>query len=418
MWGDPIAQQAGGNSTPVGILNLISYCIDIPTFLDETSQNPEAARKLAYSVGNVGGRLTGRNDGKKGLVVPSASATVLLATGEHPIVPENSNGGEDVRVMSLTEGVYDELPGEDVINMEMLMRENHGHIIIPFIQEILKLKDRMRDIFSANLETLPAVSGISENRVKKQYAAVATAGQILEMVFESIGIPAMNPIEICTRYFEMNVMSGGFTPDHIKALNVAWHWYNTNEVYFKEYDFNHTQYGWIRDDKDSEDQLICFDEEQLKKQIIASLGANRYESAVNKWKDLEIVKVRKIEKKDENGNKIGKFSVLKTIQIKVNGRNTTVIAVPLKNFYKHLNIPEDSNGTTTDGDSTNITSVNDTNESEYKVPAITTNIPASSRNGFNQVTCVTADIGIGDSNIFVTSSDLEVYKIIEKEGLF
>jgi uncharacterized protein (DUF927 family) len=130
MWGDPIAQQAGGNSSQVGILNLISYCTDTPTFLDETSQNPEAARKLAYSVGNVGGRLTGRNDGKKGLVVPPASATVLLATGEHPIVPVNSNGGEEVRVMSLTEGVYDELPGEDVISMEMLMRENYGHIVV------------------------------------------------------------------------------------------------------------------------------------------------------------------------------------------------------------------------------------------------------------------------------------------------
>lgn len=93
--------------------------------------------------------------------------------------------------------------------------------------------------------------------------------------------------------------------------------------------------------------------------------------------------------------------------------------MPLKNFYKHLNIPEDSNGTTTDGDSTNTTSVDDnTNESEYKIPAITTNVPASSSNGFNQVTGVTADIGIGDSNIFVTSSDFEAYKIMEKEGLF
>jgi len=80
MWGDPIAQQAGGNSTPVGIMKLIEYCMDIPTFLDETSQNPEAARKLSYAVGNVGGRFKGTSDGKNGLVVPTAPATVLLAT--------------------------------------------------------------------------------------------------------------------------------------------------------------------------------------------------------------------------------------------------------------------------------------------------------------------------------------------------
>ena len=38
MWGEPISQQAGGNSTAVGILKLIEYCVDIPTFLDETSR--------------------------------------------------------------------------------------------------------------------------------------------------------------------------------------------------------------------------------------------------------------------------------------------------------------------------------------------------------------------------------------------
>ena len=145
----------------------------------------------------------------------------------------------------MTEGVYKELPTEDVIDMEMLMRENCGHIVVPFIQELLKLKDHIKDVFSTNLAALPAVSGISENRVKKQYAAVTTAGEILERVFERIGIPAMDPIEICTRYFEMNVMSDGFVPDHIKALNVAWHWYNTNKVYFQEGDINHTQYQYF-----------------------------------------------------------------------------------------------------------------------------------------------------------------------------
>jgi uncharacterized protein (DUF927 family) len=256
MWGDPIQQQAGGNSSHVGILNLISYCVDIPTFLDETSQNPEAARKLSYSVGNVGSRLTGRNDGKKGLVIPPASATVLLATGEHPIVPENSNTGEDVRVMPLIEGVDHEFSIQEVIDLENLIRENHGHIVVLFIQELLKLKDRIRDMYNTNLEALPPVTGISENRVKKQYAAVATAGQILERIFSRIGIEAKDPIEICTRYFEMNVMSGGFTADHIKALKVAWHWYNTNEVYFEENDINHTQYGWIREEKEGKEIRI------------------------------------------------------------------------------------------------------------------------------------------------------------------
>jgi hypothetical protein len=242
-------------------------------------------------------------------------------------------------------------------------------------------------------------------------------------VFGKIGIEAMDPINICTRYFEMNVMNGGFIPDYIKALSVTYHWYITNEIYFQDGDINHTQYGWIREDKNG-DQLICFDEDQLRKQITASLGSNRYESAVTKWKDLEIINTRKIPEKDKDGNKNGKIKVLKTVQIKVNNRNTTVIQIPLKNFYKHLNITEDSKnstGTTItdfDGDSTNSKPVYDNiNESEYIVPTITANIPASFSNGFNQVTSVTANSGTGDSDIFVTSSDLEAYEIMKSEGL-
>jgi hypothetical protein len=172
----------------------------------------------------------------------------------------------------------------------------------------------------------------------------------------------------------------------------------------------------------NKDTLICFDEEQLKKQIISSLGPNRYESAVNKWRDHKIVKVREIEEKDDNGNKTGKVKVLKTIQIKVNNRNTTVIAIPLKNFYKYLNITDEDKlvnnpGNPEPGDTDGTGAKPAVNESEYTIPAISTNAPISSGSGFNQVTTVTADSGSNDSNIIVTSSDLEAYELLKKEGL-
>jgi hypothetical protein len=113
-----------------------------------------------------------------------------------------------------------------------------------------------------------------------------------------------------------------------------------------------------------------------------------------------------------------------TVQIKVNNRNTTVIQIPLNNFYKHLNITEDSKtntGTTIipDGDSTTNTRpvYDNTNESDYIVPIIAVNTPASSSHGFNQVTSVTASNAV-DSDIFVTSSDIEAYEIMKREGLF
>jgi uncharacterized protein (DUF927 family) len=187
MWGDPIAQQAGGNSTPVGILNLISYCVDIPTFLDETSQNPELARKLVYSVGNLSSRIKGKTNGMSGIDILSAVSTVLLMTGENSIIEDNANGGEEVRVLRLREGVTKRLPDSEVGELERLIRENYGHIGIKFIQELFKLKDKIRSIYDAYREKLPDVEDISSNRVKRQYAVATTAGYIFEIIFKILG---------------------------------------------------------------------------------------------------------------------------------------------------------------------------------------------------------------------------------------
>ena len=137
-------------------------------------------------------------------------------------------------------------------------------------------------------------------------------------------------------------MDHGFTPDYIKALEIAYKFYVTNEVYFHEdSEINHTQYGWIKEEKATNHSLICFDEGQLKTHIIKTLGPNRYESAVSMWKELEILNVRKVEKTDSKGKKTGEIKVLHTVQIKVNRHNTTVLQIPLRNFYKFLNITED-----------------------------------------------------------------------------
>ena len=348
LHGNPTAQQAGGDSTTVGIMGLVEYCIDIPTFLDETSQNIEAARKLGYRIGNVGSRLKGSQNGSGDIQSSAITATVLLATGEHPIIPDNANGGEEVRVKSLTEGVSKRLNEEDSAEMEILMQENYGHVVVLFIQELFKLKDQLKTIYQGmlagfpNVDSLPEDSQISASRVKKQYAAEATAGFILERVFAKIGLASKDPLEVCNRYYEMNVTEHGFTPDYIKALEIAYKFYMTNEVYFHEDgEINHTQYGWIREEKTTKHPLICFDEGQLKTHVIKTLGPNRYESAVSMWKQLEILNVRKIPKTDAEGKETGEVKLLPTVQITVNRQRTTVLQIPLRNFYKHLNITED-----------------------------------------------------------------------------
>jgi len=342
-FGKPWAQQVAGSSTSVGVLGMLTYCIDIPTFMDETSQNVETARKLAYSVGNAGKRVKGKSDGKAGIVIPSEMSTVLLMTGENPIIPENSNGGEDVRVLPLTEGVSAKLSPEDISSMELLLSENYGHIIVPFIQEVLKRRNEIPDIFRQNLIQLPASNSISEDRVKKQYAVAATAGVILEKIFENIGITPMNPLETVTKYYEMNVARQGFTPDHIKILRSVYNWYAANAVYFEDdletengkKTVNHTRYGWMRDFI-SHGQCVCFIENPLKDHISKEFGANKYETVMEAWKNENIL-IATVK------NEKGKLRKIKTKEIKVSHEGKSriqVIAVPLQTFMEKLDIFE------------------------------------------------------------------------------
>ncbi|WP_292387838.1 DUF927 domain-containing protein [Methanosarcina sp. UBA5] len=393
MFGNPLAQQAAGSSTTVGVLGMLTYCVDLPTFMDETSQNMEAARKLAYSVGNVGKRLKGRNDGKTGIIIPTETTTVLEMTGENPIIPENSNGGEDVRVLPLTEGVDTVLAQKDIADMKFLIEENYGHIIELYIQELLTLKDQLKDIYNENLERLPTVKGISENRVKRQYAVAATAGEILERVFNKIGsIDPKDPVEICTRYFNHNVAEVGFTADHIKVLRAVYNWFVANKVYFEDpetavKEISHEMYGCVKE-KDLE-QLVCFNEGALKKFILKEFGPGKYETVTNAWKDDNILNTSQKSLKTSTGEL--KVKTLKTKEIRIGQAKVSVIQIPLNNFYKYLSIPEEEQ----DKQETSAEEPNDTNNaSQVPQTTVSSSLPV---------------VTIGD--------DIAAYNALESEGL-
>lgn len=205
-----------------------------------------------------------------------------------------------------------------------------------------------------------------------------------------------------------------FVPDHIKALRVAYNWFNTNEVYFREGDsLNHEQYGWIRPDSDDK-ETICFNEDSLKKQIVAALGPNRYGTSVDCWKNEKILNPRTIEEKDKKGNVI-KTKVLKTQQITVNCRRQTVIQIPLLNFYKYLELDEEETAPVIPkheeetGGNDNSKYAPYINVSGGTVPHTTTNVSPASSSEFNPVNSATASI---NDNIIVPDSSTNLHDLL------
>jgi putative DNA primase/helicase len=77
-------------------------------------------------------------------------STVLLTTGESPILTETARGGEDARVIPLKEGVEEIIPALEIANTERALKNNYGHVAIMFLQELFKEKDSITGCLKTN----------------------------------------------------------------------------------------------------------------------------------------------------------------------------------------------------------------------------------------------------------------------------
>ncbi|WP_440948127.1 DUF927 domain-containing protein [Methanosarcina sp. T3] len=411
VWGNPEKLQLNAESTPAGIQKTVEYCTDLPLFVDETSIT-DRIKDLVYLIANGVGRSKSNSEG--GLVMPSTWSTVLLSTGEKPILPESALTGQQVRVVPLRDGVSEKLPALEVKQIQNAITTNYGHVGILYLQELFKEKENLTSLFNSFFSSFPVVEDITSDRAKEYYAAIALAGYLLERVFEKMGVATENSMTICKHYFNENVISNCFIPDHIRALSATYSWFNANEVYFQDEDpehpLNHERYGWIREDK-KYGTCICFIPDKLSKYLNTEIGPNTFEAVTDEWKTLDI-----LIPKEQTDSKTGNVVKIKKNQISANGGKKQVIKVPLARFEEYLRLEkEDEKAEPTE----DIEFGNDSDNGVDKVteaPQINVNAHPSSGTGFNQVSSVTA--GLDENIIIHTSGDgTGIYELMNDLGL-
>jgi hypothetical protein len=283
------------------------------------------------------------------------------------------------------------------------MNNNYGHIGILFIQKLLKFMPNIENLYSENFKKLhDTENNILAGRLKEYYTVILTAGYILEEVFADLGMTPRDPLEIVKGYFEENVLSGLAEDDSIKLFRMAYDMYVAHKAHFgatagSEYAENekidlNEKYGWI--DIKNGVVTINFRPQALKTFIMKSLGtrdaANRYETALNHWKEKEYINVTV--RKDK---KTGKEEILKTCQIRTaNDDRQNVIQVPLENFYIYLGF-EDPEGED-DGDGGEDEQPQEkpapTVPELFQVPKVAVPSFPTSSSGFNQVISTTAGL--------------------------
>lgn len=189
MFGNPITLKMSTSVTKVFVERQCALYNNLPQFLDETSLIPlDVLKEVTYMISNETSKGRGKKEG--GVEKVMRWKTVLLTTGENPLINMESLGGQDVRTISLYGGVG----AHDPTNVEYFkdrMADNYAVIGPLLVQKIIAEQDNIHDYYTSIKNKLKLL-GKSDStgvmsRLVDTYSLIALAGFIFESVMEDLG---------------------------------------------------------------------------------------------------------------------------------------------------------------------------------------------------------------------------------------
>lgn len=252
----------GAKSSAKGILVTIRDFSDLPILIDESSDAGEHLADLVYPLTSNKGRVKSTVDGQRD--GGEEYHTTVLFTGERPIRDCLQNSGQQYRVNELDDSLPD-LPTKEIKRVTKAIRENHGHIIELYIQEIFKRLENnsLYTLYENCFDVLPDNISNIEGRSKAIFAGIMTAGKILEPIFEQIGLPKKSAVEIVEKYFKKCIQEKPVELEYIRALRVVLDWV-------------HIEYGRF-----GEVEVV-----EIEKENIDAVGLDKY---VKKSEKVEVI---------------------------------------------------------------------------------------------------------------------------------
>jgi len=308
--GDPKALEYSANCTQTGAERLAETYTDLPLNLDETSAaKPETLKTIVYMISNERGRARGNRDSQ--LRESSAWKTVTLTTGEAPITNDSTFTGAKIRVIEIFGGIGAHVPDE-IVKVKGIYG-SYGHVLPLFLKKLFENKKELTakysDYRNAFKESIKSDSGI-DTRLIDTFAAITTAGYLLELVYKEIGIKAREPLDVTKEILKNTVEKRRTEKYGARALELIASWIDTKTKYFiletghingygekKEYQLDgttdddkiHDVYGWITKTENFGviEEFIDILPAQLKKYLTDS-GFNP-ERCLEDWREQKII---------------------------------------------------------------------------------------------------------------------------------
>lgn len=209
VWGNPEQIMASFNATQVALERMAGIFNDLPMGLDErqlAGSKTEFIEKIVYMLGNGTGRIRGSKTGQ--LQQLQTWRSIIMATGEEPIINDRSMDGISSRMLEIGASPFDDVL--DAANMHNATAENYGWAGPEFIRKLLNDWDEdtilfwYKDIQNRIKELYPKM----DNNKIAMVALVTLADSLSEIFFwedksmelavgESVFIAA-NVIEVMT----------------------------------------------------------------------------------------------------------------------------------------------------------------------------------------------------------------------------
>lgn len=231
--GNPENLMMSTNATKVFVERICATCTDLPIHLDETSLIPtEVLKEITYMVSGGTGKGRGKKEG--GIHELDKWKSVCITTGESPLTSYTSLGGQEVRIVSVPDG----LGAKDEASVDKFKdhcTENYGHIARLAVQKILNEEQILEPQFTKVRNTFKEKfsdksSGIYK-RLINTYSVIVIGGIVFEAIMDDLGLPTQNPAVLVESVLEhkMEVVDESLSE---RAFNVIIDWVNENERNF------------------------------------------------------------------------------------------------------------------------------------------------------------------------------------------
>lgn len=139
VWGEPEGLMGNFNATRVGLERMASFFTDLPLCIDEkqvVGNKQDFIESLVYMLSIGKSKVRGTKSG--GMQNSFSWRSIILTTGEEPIIVSNSQGGINTRVLEIYGSPFND--ETSARNMHDLSQKDYGHAGATFLKHFLEGK--------------------------------------------------------------------------------------------------------------------------------------------------------------------------------------------------------------------------------------------------------------------------------------